>query len=197
MKKLIKIMKNTKCLILTILTLLMFGLNLLLSYNLYSIHKKEQTIDIENNFDNISKFNDVISGVITNANYTKESGYMAEVNDTIAIKPYLRVDFSSFTEFSNETPLLSLYEYRSYDTSFKFQDTIRYYGNKIFNYIVKDTGSKILLVRISLPNNDTIEKFDLLLPIHTKNKYNKLSSLPKDSELKFIFERFIKTTNLD
>ncbi|NOY49660.1 MAG: hypothetical protein GXO88_03720 [Chlorobi bacterium] len=184
-------MKNNKCVVLSTLTLLMFSLNLLLLYDLYLNQAKEQIISIENDYDELYKFNEIVAGAVTNANYVKDSGYIVKVNDTIAIQPYLRVNFSSFAENNDKTPLLSLYEYSSVDSSFKFQDTIRYSGNYFFNYIVKDTGSKILFVRINMPINDTTEEFHIMLPIRTENNNNELSLLPRESDLVSLFDSFI------
>jgi len=136
-------------------------------------------------------FNAISANFITNASFLNNVGYFSKLDDTIIIQPFLKADIF-YRKSINLYPLISLYEWTNTDSSIKLIDTIRYQGNNSFEFINKDTCSKLLLYSIDLPVRDCIQKYQGEFMLRTKINRQQISFPIKESVSDRVFDKFIK-----
>lgn len=133
--------------------------------------------------------NGIVSRISLNANYTRETGYTAHVNDTVLIDHFFGV-----TRLPNDDtisrPINFLYEFNEIDSTFQLISS-KLLGDETFEYIVNNSKTKLLFIRSQYPLNGKYEDYGSAVELRIQDSLGKLSASFQENEISDLFHLFI------
>jgi len=135
--------------------------------------------------------NNISSLAICNANYSNREGYFVNKLDTVQLNHYLHIQLFDDSIYDSK-PKSYFYEFIDSDSSILLLDSL--YCNDIedFQYIIKDTASKLFLFETYYPFEDSILSFRSVLPIRVKDAHGRLSQHFSNEKIDYLLDISIK-----
>jgi hypothetical protein len=135
--------------------------------------------------------NDISSLAITNADYSNREGYFVNMHDTILLNHYLKIGLFGDSIYDSK-PKSYFYEFVDSDSSILLLDSLYNYDFRDFQYIIKDTASKLFFFETYYPFEDSIISFRSVLPIRVKDAHGRLSQHFSNEKIDYLLDISIK-----
>lgn len=133
--------------------------------------------------------NGIESRILLNANYTRETGYTAHVNDTVLINQFFGVIRSPIDDTISR-PINFLYEFNEIDSTFQLISS-KLLGDDTFEYVVNNSKTKLLFINSQYPLNGKYEDYGSAVELRIQDSLGKLSTSFQENEISDLFHLFI------